>query len=243
VTAGPLALVGGTEFLPGNEPQDEVMVQAARRLGAERPAFVIATAAVRQDPDRAVATARGWFGRLGLELEELPLRTRGAARSSAIAEAAATGRFFYLCGGDPGIVRATLRDTPAWDAVVAAWRRGAVLAGSSAGAMALGAWTLIRARMPGDARRQPRDGLGIVPRVAVLPHYSDFGHRWLDSATAALATERAILLGIDARTATVWEDGTWRAMGTGSVVVFEGGRERRFEHGERIRGLPRPGIG
>ena len=32
-------------------------------------------------------------------------------------------------------------------------------------------------RMPGDAERQPREGLALLPRVAVLPHFDDFGER------------------------------------------------------------------
>lgn len=222
-TAGPLALVGGEEFMPGNEPHDAFLVEAARRLGTERPAFIIATAAARHHPEQAVDTARGWFLDLGLEVEELPLRRRGQASDAGIAALASTGRFFYLCGGDPGIVPQVLAGTPAWDAVLAAWRSGAPLAGSSAGAMALGEWTLIRARMPGDNRRVPRPALGVVPRVAILPHYADFGHRWVDSARAALAAEDAVLVGIDERSAAVWSDGTWRAMGRGTVTVFAPG--------------------
>ena len=220
---GPLALVGGEEFMPGNEAHDAFLVAAAQRLAADRPAFIIATAAARQHPELAVDTARSWFRELGLHVEELPLRRRGQASDAGVVAVAATGRFFYLCGGDPGIVPQVLNGTPAWAAVLDAWRSGAPLAGSSAGAMALGEWTLIRERMPGDTRRRPKPGLGIVPRVAVLPHYADFGHRWVDSAHAALAAETAVLVGVDERSAAVWSDGTWRAMGRGTVTVFGSG--------------------
>ena len=47
---------------------------------------------------------------------------------------------------------------------------GAALAGSSAGAMALGEWTLVRERHLGDERRRYAPALGLVPGVAVLPH-------------------------------------------------------------------------
>ena len=43
---GPLALVGGDELHPGNEPQDRILVEAA----GSGPAFVLATAAGRQHP-------------------------------------------------------------------------------------------------------------------------------------------------------------------------------------------------
>lgn len=238
---GPLVVVGGEEFMPGNELQDELLVRAARRLGEDRPAFVIATAAVRHSPERAVATARGWFAGLGLDVVELPVRTRGRANATETVELAGRGRFFYLCGGDPGIVPATLSGTAGWAAILDVWRDGAPLAGSSAGAMALGEWTLIRSRMPGDARREPREGLAVLPRAAVLPHFDDFGERWIDSATAALRGRDATLLGVDARSAAVWSDGTWCAMGRGAVTVIDAnGERRRFEPGEAISGLPAP---
>lgn len=189
--------------------------------------------------------ASGWFSDLGLDVVELPLRRRGQASDPGIVKLAATGRFFYLCGGDPGIVPQVLLGTPAWDAVLAAWRSGSPLAGSSAGAMAIGEWTLIRARMPGDARRIPRPGLAVVPRVAVLPHYAAFGHRWLDSANAALAAELPVLVGIDERSAAVWTDGTWRAMGRGRVTVFGSGPPTTAVEGDQTPlPIPQPtGLG
>jgi len=238
-SAGPLALVGGDEFRPGNEPQDERLVAAALALDGERPAFIVASAAVRHDPDRAVATARAWFERLGLALEELPLRTRRQAADRAIVERAASGRFFYLAGGDPGQVVRILEGTPAWDAIVGAWRGGAVLAGSSAGAMALGSWTLIRARYPGDARRDARPALGLVPGLAVVPHFETFGHRWVPEARDAMVAAGGVLVGLDERTAALWSDGGWRGYGPGAVTVL-GNVERKFTTGERIEGLPSP---
>jgi hypothetical protein len=62
-----------------------------------------------------------------------------------------------------------------------AWRRGAALAGSSAGAMALAEWTLVRKAYPGHAERRYKPALDLVPRVAVAPHFATFGHRWVDS--------------------------------------------------------------
>jgi cyanophycinase len=233
MSAGPLALVGGDELKPGNEPQDEVLVRAA----GGGPAYVLATAAGRQRPDLAVGNAVRWFAGLGLELHELPAIRRGDVMSAANVERARQGRFFYLVGGDPGLVPRTLAGTPLWDAVVEAWRSGAALAGSSAGAMALCAWTLVRERMPGDHRRRAVPGLGLVPGTAVLPHFETFGHRWVDGAAER---DDLVLLGLDERTAAVWRDGSWRALGDGAVTVIAGGSRRRFEAGSRVDGLPTP---
>jgi cyanophycinase len=232
---GPLALVGGDELGPGNEPQDRMLVAAA---GAG-PAYVIATAAARQRPDLAVANARRWFGTLGLDVEELPLEKRSHATSAEVAARAREGRFFYLVGGDPGLVPKVLARSLVWSAIVEAWRDGAALAGSSAGAMALGSWTLIRDRMPGDDRRRYRDALGLVPNVAVIPHLSTFGERWIPSALEA-APRGAILLGIDERTAAVCIDRSWHVEGPGSVSVITRRTRRTFSSGDRIAGLPDP---
>jgi cyanophycinase len=229
---GPLALVGGDELKPGNEPHDEVLVGAA----GDGPAFVLATAAARQRPDLAIAHAIGWFHGLGLEVEELPALRRSDVTSQANVERARAGRFFYLVGGDPGLVPRTLAGSPLWAAIVAAWRAGAALAGSSAGAMALCEWTLVRARMPGDGRRRYVPALGVVPGVAFLPHFDTFGHRWVESAS-----ERggAVLLGVDERSAALWEGG-WRAMGEGAATVIAAGERSRFEAGSKLAGLPAP---
>ncbi|MGZ4124469.1 MAG: Type 1 glutamine amidotransferase-like domain-containing protein [Actinomycetota bacterium] len=238
MTAGPLALVGGDELKPGNEPQDRVLVAAADG----GPAFVIATAAARQRPEVAVANARRWFGALGLAVEELPATKRSHVTSLENVERARTGRFFYLVGGDPGIVPSLLAGSPLWAAVVGAWRNGAALGGSSAGAMALGEWTLVRARMPGDARRRYAPALGLVPRVAVLPHYDSFGHRWAESALAERPRDDVVLVGPDERTAALWRDGAWSALGDGGVTVITTTGRATFPSGTDIDGLPTPSI-
>lgn len=234
---GPLALVGGDELNPGNEPQDRILVEAA----GDGPAFVLATAAGRQRPEMAVANAVHWFAGLGLEIRDLPATTRTQAGLPASVRAARAGRLFYLVGGDPGLVPKTLADTPVWNAIVEAWRGGAALAGSSAGAMALGEWTLVRERMPGDDRRRYAPALGLVPKVAVLPHFETFGHRWVKSALASLPADDVVLLGIDERTAALWRPGGWLALGDGGVTVIADGATNRFASGEPILGLPDPG--
>jgi cyanophycinase len=232
-----LALVGGLEFTPGNEPHDRQLAASARAAGG--PAYVIATAAVRKDPEASVATARGWFAALGLEVSELRIRNRGDATSDRTRALAQEAGLFYIAGGDPGLVAQVLRDTAAWEAIIGAWRRGAALAGSSAGAMALGRWTLVRDRYPGHSRRRYRDALGLVPRTAVLPHFNSFGERWIPSATTRAPGSDVVLLGLDERTAAVWSGGRWSAQGSGAVTVIDGGRVAAHS-GDAIEGLPVP---
>ncbi len=232
-----LALVGGDEFNPGNEEQDQLLASAAR----PGPAFVVPTAAGRQHPEVAVEHATGWFKRFGIELEELPVLKRTDANSKALAERARGGGFFYLVGGDPGLVVEVLRSSRVWSSIFEAWLGGAALAGSSAGAMALCGNTLIRASWPNRFNRRPAGGLGVLPDTAVLPHFETFGHRWIESAQKELPG--TTLLGIDERSAAVWTDaGRWRAVGPGSVTVIKGPEVAAFKTGAEVLGLRPPAL-
>ncbi|HET7338683.1 MAG TPA: Type 1 glutamine amidotransferase-like domain-containing protein [Candidatus Dormibacteraeota bacterium] len=231
---GLLVLNGGDEFHPGNDEQDRILASAA---GAGR-AYVVPTAAARQGPEKAVATATAWFAKFGLALEELPVLKRADANSKELADRAHAGGFFYLVGGDPGLVAQVLAGSRVWSAMFDAWVGGAALAGSSAGAMALCSHTLIRASWPNRFNRRPTDALGVVPSTAVLPHYDTFGHKWIESAQRELPG--VMLLGIDERTAAVWRDGRWTAAGAGAVTVIEGGQTNAFRSGQEIEGLAAP---
>ncbi|HKW73740.1 MAG TPA: Type 1 glutamine amidotransferase-like domain-containing protein [Candidatus Dormibacteraeota bacterium] len=231
---GLLALVGGDEFKPGNEEQDRMLVAAAK----SGPSYVVPTAAARQGPEEAVEHATQWFAPLGLPIESLPVLKRGDANSKELAAAARGGGFFYLVGGDPGLVVQVLKGTRVWDAMFEAWLDGAALAGSSAGAMALCSHTLVRAGWPDRTNRRATDALGVVPNTAVAPHFDTFGHRWVESTRRELPG--VTLLGIDERSAALWIEGGWRAAGPGAITVIQATASNRSTSGMKIEGLASP---
>ncbi|MCU1454817.1 MAG: peptidase dipeptidase [Acidimicrobiales bacterium] len=210
--SGPLALVGGGEFTDGCT-FDAALLEAS---GA-REVLVLPTGAAYEHPGRLVERAVEWFGGLGVAARGLDVLARSDALDPEKVSAIADARFLYLVGGSPMHVRSVLKDSPAWDALVGAWSGGAVVAGSSAGAMVLcdpmvdprgGAFTL---------------GLGMIANLAVIPahdHWSeDAAHR-----TLKMSPDDLVLAGIDERTALVRDpDGSWRAEGAGQVAVFVGG--------------------
>jgi len=115
-------------------------------------------------------------------------------------------------------LRSVLKDSPAWEALVAAWHAGAVVAGSSAGAMVLC-----------DPMVDPRGGaltlgLGLIGHVAVLPHYDTWSEEKAQR-TVQLATGHLRIAAIDERTALIRNpDGSWRAGGVGNVTVYVDGK-------------------
>ena len=230
-----LALVGGDEFHPGNEPQDAVLADAARG-----PGYVVPTAAGRSRPEMTVRHAQAWFGRFGLDLIELAVYTKAQARDASLAATAARAGFCYLPGGDPGLVASVLIDSPVGNAIISAWRNGAALAGSSAGAMALCAATLVRQSFPGHTERRAVPGLDVVHGAAVLPHHDTFGAKWYPSARAALPD--AVLIGIDERTCALWDSGAWRCLGPGGVTLYVPGSAPVRATSGALDGIPQPTL-
>jgi cyanophycinase len=208
-TTGSLALVGGAEWTDGC-----TFDQALWEEAGQPEVLVLPTAAAYEHPERAVETAQRWFAGFGATAKGLMVVTRRDALEEEAAARLRAGRMIYLSGGSPMHLRSVLKDSPVWDAIVAAWRGGAVLAGSSAGAMVLG-----------DSMVDPRGGaltlgLGLISRVAVMPHYDTWSEEKAQRSVQ-LATGHLRIAAIDERTALIRSPGgDWRVEGAGHVSIY-----------------------
>ena len=127
------------------------LLAAARVLAGDLDPVIaiVPTAAARQRPDLAVEHGERAFrsaaarAGIGVRLVTARILTRDDADDPAHVETLEVAHLIHFPGGDPDLIPAVLRDTPAWAAIRGALSRGACLAGASAGAMALGerVWT------------------------------------------------------------------------------------------------------
>jgi cyanophycinase len=180
---------------------------------------VLPTAAAYEHPARAVETASRWFASFGGKVRGLMVLARPDAEDVENVAVVRDARFVYLGGGSPLHLRSVLKDSALWEALVAAWSGGAVLAGSSAGAMVLC-----------DPMMDPRGGaftlgLGLVNGVTVIPHANTWSHEKA-RRTFELAPKDCAVVGIDEQTALIRsaEGGSWRAAGAGNVAAWLDGR-------------------
>lgn len=235
--AGPLALVGSGEFLEEMEPIDRALLAAAGRR--EGPAVIVPTASAlepgmpEQWADRGI---RHFRDRLGIPAEAALVLERGDADERFVA-LVQSARFIYFSGGNPRYLAETMAGTPFWEAVLESWRAGGVLAGCSAGAMLLG--TFIQ-NIVGRAG-EPVHGMGIVPGIAVIPHFDRVEH-YRPGALASLRQTRpggVMLVGIDEVTALAHIEDNWQVQGKGGVMLLTDDGERTYEAGETPP-LPEP---
>jgi cyanophycinase-like exopeptidase len=241
---GPVALHGGGEFEPGDEPFLDALLTAAGALVADGEPIlvtVVPTAAALGRPDLAAAHGVAAFervaGRAGrpVRVEPVMVIDAASAADTTLADRLRAAHLIHFPGGDPGIIPRTLPGTSALAAIEAARSDGAVLAGASAGAMAMAplTWTS-NGVVP---------GLAIVPGLVVAPHADPAAWARTVAQYGDLLPPGIGLLGLAERTGViVTADEPWLVAGEGEVRwLTRGGAEPVVgRHGDRIDG-PRLG--
>jgi cyanophycinase len=224
--AGTFVLVGGGEFGDGCRDLDAELVSAA----TTQEVVVLPTAAAFEHPERVGDRAAAHFAPLGATVRTLPVLHRGEAEDAKHAEVVRAAGFVYLADGSPLHLRSVLKDSVLFDALLAAYHGGGVLAASGAGATVLC-----------DPMVDPRGGaytvgLGVVRNLAVFPYHGTAADH-LRERSIDLLPKGATLVGIDETTALVLSEGVWRVRGSGIVTVYEAGSTTAYEGGSTIEGL------
>jgi cyanophycinase-like exopeptidase len=221
----------------------EVPGEPAAPTSVSRPIRVVLvpTAAARGRPDLAAATGRAAFERRAsagehgrVEVSVARIVDASSAADPANAALIRTADLVHLPGGDPDLIPTILAGSPALAALEDAGRAGAVVAGASAGAMALAEWTWTA---HGGVR-----GLGLVRGLAVVPHYDDIRRTRWQAALDELAPGGIGYLGLDERTGILAErngsgERTWRVAGQGAAYWFARGETTAVtaRHGDLLR--------
>ena len=195
--------------------------------GPARPkVLIVPTAAARQNPSKAAANGVAYFDGLGAEAEALMVLDSEGADDTGLVSRIGWADVIYLTGGDPAHLLEVLRGSRMLEAVKRAVREGAVLAGSSAGAMVLGSWMRYRRRSAGArAAGRPRQ-CSLITKGAARTRSPPSLRR--------LRTQRAQVLGVDAGSGCLGGRDGWRVVGKGSVVLYSLGTWRRFQSGESV---------
>jgi len=223
---GYLLLEGGAEFGGRMREPDLRAIELAG--GFDAPLRILPTAAAPDDNHhRAGNNGVRWFQSLGAkDVVSLPLIDKTSARDEEIANSIRDAKLIYLLGGFTHYLGQTLKDSPAWNAAMEAHRNGAVIAGSSAGAMVMCEFYY------DPSSGKVVEGLNLIPNSLVLPHHNTFGKNWAPRLTKEIPD--VTLLGIDERTGMLndGENNTWIVYGAGEVVLYRKGEVERYKAGQ-----------
>ncbi len=233
---GHLLIVGG-----GPIP-DAILGRFVALAGGPGRASIVLFPMASEDPDAGVALAEH-FRSLGARAERLVLSHEQADSEDAARRLdEATGIWFG--GGDQSRLTAALHGTRTERAVLARYREGAVVGGTSAGAAVMSTPMLTGDELrPGGDRPPAKDsddaymtiargnvvtaeGFDLLPGAIVDQH---FVRRRRNNRLLSLVLEHPdrVGVGIDESTALeIGPDGVWHVLGASVAVVFDARRAR-----------------
>lgn len=217
--AAPLMVIGG------GKDQDDIMTHFLTLAGEEAPIVVIPLAS--GDPRKSGQAYVDYMRELGRRSVRFVVPDGEPSDEDRRLMAEARGLFFS--GGDQTRILKAMG--PAWRELLGgAWQRGAVMAGTSAGAMVWGATAILEGdpmqtgwhgEDPAFSGIRLGAGFGLMPRLVVDTHFSERG-RLPRLAYAAAKRPGTLGVGVDPQTAAVLHpNGRLEVLGRGTVTVVE----------------------
>jgi cyanophycinase len=222
-------LMGSGEFEPWSEGVERAALRDARGDGSV--AIVPAASFLDGETvfDRWGAMGLEHYDAMSIPARVVPLRERADAMREDVVRQLAAASMVFFSGGKPRYLAEVVKDTPFWNALLAALDRGAVFAGCSAGAMIASHSSDGRERL-GSAWLL---GLGLIPSTSFGVHWDKV--RFIPGMRPFLMRRMrrpGWFVGIDERTAILGDGSRWTVFGNRTAMVRGEGRTRSFRAGE-----------
>ncbi|MCC7449915.1 MAG: Type 1 glutamine amidotransferase-like domain-containing protein [Anaerolineae bacterium] len=217
---GAVVLNGGSEFTAESNALNQALVALVPR----RPAQVVVVPMGADNPRKAAQQGLRYFRMFGIQAESILFPDAAAANVATLSAAMESADVIYLTDGNPLGAVQILADTEAFAKLRRAWERGAIIAASGAGAMALcdlywdsGVW---------------EQGLGLIKGIVVIPHYELVAGRFSgDQLRQGLPSAYAIL-GLDDATGVIITEQQARIYGPEEVTVYHSDQEQLYNDGD-----------
>jgi cyanophycinase len=221
---GSLIIVGGHEE-KDKDAERPILEEIARRARRRKGNLVVVTVATQQ-PAQMAANYRKVFRELDIrDLDVVDIRSRDDAHDDAAVAKVRDASVVYFTGGDQLRITSQVGDSPVFRCLLDTYRRGATIAGTSAGAAAMSETMLVSGAGDESAEISAlgmAPGLGFISGVVVDSHFAERG-RFGRLLGAVAQNPKNIGLGIDEDTAIVVDQDEWfRVIGSGAVYVVDG---------------------
>ena len=217
-TPGRLLIIGGSE----DRCCGSGLLQRFVELCGGDAARIVLITTASSAPDEVLDEYERVFRKLGVDqLSELRLHGRGDADSDDFANLLSSATGVFITGGDQSKLR-TLVGSRINDLIADRLAEGLVVAGTSAGATAMGRTMILGGNGPEVAAAAVRTGpgLGFVPQTLIDMHFGERGRLPRLLSGVAMAPEH-LGIGLDENTGVLVEDGGFEVLGTGVATVVD----------------------
>lgn len=224
----------GYVIFNGGEAFDSAMYEADRAWikyvrGSRRPRVIVVPVAAMDKHQKIAYETCKYFNRLGALTDYKLITTPLLANTRTEYEILHEVDIVVLSDGSPIDMLERLRGTHTEKALTEMPQRKSALYGTGASAMALGAvYWFAHEWLP---------GMGIVPQVAVLPHYNLIAGRLSTEKLLADLPKGITLIGLDQRTNLVAHpDDSFEVLGKGSATVYRSVEKLdAYSHGQTFQ--------
>jgi cyanophycinase len=212
----------GTVMLSGGHLSDATAEDFARRLislaGGPNSLIVIIPTA---NPNADTAELKHWLESKGANhVIILDTRIKQVANADSFAKVLRSANAVFMTGGQSLVLENTYRGTLVEQELKALLARGGVIAGDSAGAIAIGCMWLTWLPDPFGKRS---DGLCLLPQVAVSPHASAAKGYVVDQEVLKYLVAHPAVIGIDLDedTMLILDQSSAEVIGKGHVSILD----------------------
>ena len=216
---GTLIIIGGSE-----DKTDEMEILKEVAQHTHKNKMVVVTIASNH-PEELWADYRKIFNRLGVKnISHFSIEEHQEARDPENIKIFDDAHTVFFSGGDQLKVTSKIGGTPVIEKIKDIYRKGGLIAGTSAGAAIMGKMMLVgnpreEIHKVGDWHMAP--GLGFVEDMIVDQHFAQRGR--IGRLLGAVAQNPGILgIGIDEDTAIVVKDDSFKVIGANAAYVIDG---------------------
>jgi cyanophycinase len=220
--AGPVMVIGGAE----DKMRDKLILNRFARFAGGKDGHVVVISTASSLGHEATEAYRTLFLGLGLgTVTGLHPEVRDEADDPVAAKVLADATGVFLTGGNQSRLTQVVAGTRLGDSIANAHDRGAVLAGTSAGASAMASHMVAYGQAgttPKNRMVQLSAGLGILDGIVIDQHFEQRGR--IGRLLALVAQSPSLLgVGVDEDTcAVVFTDKTLHVIGRGAVTIVDG---------------------
>lgn len=219
---GTLMIIGGAEDKKG----ECIILRKLVELSKKREGNLIVMTAATEHPEEVGKEYIDIFDKLGSDgAFAVHIHSREDANNSQYGQLIENASCIFFTGGDQLRITSLIGGTIAQKALFKAYKRGAVIAGTSAGASVMSE-TMITSGNDDDAPKKctlkMAPGLGLLREVVIDQHFAQRGR--IGRLLSAIAQNPHILgIGIDEDTAIIISnDATFEVIGSNAVTVLDG---------------------
>lgn len=216
-----LLIIGGAEDRRG---RSAILRRFVRLAGGKRAAIAIIPTA-SSVPDEVSDAYAAAFGRIGVRgCAVVDPRDRSEAGDDALVAHLDEATGVFMSGGSQLRLSQIFAGTPAGEAIHRAYRRGAVIGGTSAGASIMSEFMIALGEegvTPIQRTSQLSHGFGLLPGVVIDQHFAQ-RQRYGRLMSVIAMSPNLIGIGIDEDTALEVVDGvTATVLGSGGVHILD----------------------